>query len=113
LFGGLALLAFLMLSGATVGATEKHGIRKKDPRTKVLAKYVTNGRGEPMPLDWDSPDPATKYFVRMELGSGHRVELQCVREVFDQCGEGMKGESIYQGRWLGMFRPYIGMPPMG
>ena len=112
LTGGLALFAFLMFSGAAIGATEKRGIRKKDLQTRVLAKYACNARGETLPLEWDFFDPGTKFFVRMELGDGNRVEFQCVKEVFDQCGEGMRGESHYQGRWLGMFRPYIGVQPI-
>jgi len=110
LLGGIALLTFTILSGAAVGATEKRGVRKVDPRTRVLAKYATNAQGETLTLEWDFPDPKTKFYVRLELGDGNRAEFQCVQEVFHQCGEGMRGEAHFQGRWLGMFKPYIGMP---
>jgi hypothetical protein len=111
LLGGLGLLAFVLISGATLGATEKRGVRKTDPQTRVLARFAMNSQGDTIPLEYEYPDPKTKFYVRMELGNGNRVEFQCVREVFDQCGEGMRGESQYQGRWLGLFRPYIGTPP--
>jgi len=112
LLGGIALLVFLMVSGATIGVTEKRGVRKVDPNSRVLAKYGVDSEGQTLTLEWDFPDPKTRFFVRMELSNGSRVEFQCVREVFDQCGEGMRGESHYQGRWLGLFRPYIGMQPI-
>jgi hypothetical protein len=110
LLGGLGLLTFVIVSGTTLGATEKRGIRKIDPHTRVVARYATNSQGETLTLETDYPDPKTKFYVRMQLGNGNKVEFQCVKEVFDQCGEGMRGESQYQGRWLGLFRPYIGMP---
>ena len=111
LLGGVAMLLFVVISGTTLGITEKRGARKVDPHTRVLARYASNSRGDTLTLESEYPDPKTQFFVRMELGNGNRVEFQCVREVFDQCGEGMKGESHYQGRWLGMFRPYIGTQP--
>ncbi len=112
LLGGIALLTFLMISGATIGATEKRGIRKVDRNTRVLARYGVDSEGQTLTLEWDFPDPKTRFYVRMEMSNGSRVEFQCVREVFDQCGEGMRGESHFQGRWLGLFRPYIGMQPI-
>jgi hypothetical protein len=111
LLGGIGLLTFVMISGATLGVTEKRGVRQMDPHTRVLARYATNAQGEMLILDYDFPDPKTKLYVRMELGDGTTVEFQCVKEVFDQCGEGMRGESHFQGRWLGLFRPYIGVQP--
>ena len=110
LLGGIALLTFVIVSGTTLGATEKRGIRKTDPQTRVVARYAVDSKGDTLTLEYEYPDPKTRFFVRMQLGNGSKVEFQCVREVFDQCGEGMRGESQYQGRWLGMFRPYIGMP---
>jgi hypothetical protein len=111
LFGGLGLFTFLMVSGTTLGITEKRGLRKTDAQARVVARYATNSQGDTLALEWDFPDPKTQFYVRMQLGNGNKVEFQCVREVFDQCGEGMRGEAHYQGRWLGMFKPYIGMPP--
>ncbi|MEA2551988.1 MAG: hypothetical protein QOJ65_164 [Fimbriimonadaceae bacterium] len=111
LFGGLGLLTFTMVSAAAIGTSEKRGIRKVEPRAKVLARYATNRQGETAVLDWDLVDPDLRFYVRMELSDGNKAEFQCVREVFDQCGEGMRGEAQYQGRWLGAFRPYIGGQP--
>jgi len=111
LLGGIALLTFTMISGAAVGATEIKGPRQVDPNTRVIARYAVNRQGETLTLEDDFPDPKTKFYVRLQLGDGNRAEFQCVKEVYDQCGEGMRGESHFQGRWLGMFRPYIGTPP--
>ena len=112
LLGGIGMLVFVMFFGATIGVTENRGIRKTDPNTRVIARYATNARGETLPLEWDFPDPDTKFFVRMEISGGQRVEFRCVKEVFLECGEGMRGESQFQGRWLGMFKPYIGVQPI-
>lgn len=110
LLGGIGILAFTMISGATMGVLEKRGMRKVDPQTRVIARYATNSQGETLTLEYDFPDPKTRFYVRLQLGDGSKAEFQCVKEVYDQCGEGMRGESHFQGRWLGMFRPYIGMP---
>ena len=109
LFGGLGLLTFTMVTGATIGSLEKRGARKVDRNTKVLARYATNRRGETLILEWEFDDPSTRFFARLRLSDGSTAEFQCVKEVFDQCGEGMTGEAHYQGRWLGGFRPYIGV----
>lgn len=109
--GGLGTLTFAMVSVAAIGSLEKRGVRKVDRNAKILARYAANRQGETLVLEWQFDDPHTKFFARVQLSDGSRVEFQCVREVFDQCGEGMTGEAQYQGRWLGYFRPYIGVQP--
>lgn len=111
-FGGIALLLFTMVSGAAIGKTENRGVRKVDQRAKVLARYVVDKAGETVVLESDFVDAGFRYYARLLLSDGTRAEFQCVREVFFQCGEGMTGEAHFQGRWLGNFRPYIGIQPM-
>lgn len=108
LLGGLALGVFTIFTGTAMGGLENRGVRKVDPNVKVIARYATNAQGETSVLDWEFEDPKTRFYARLQLGDGTRAEFQCAREVFDQCGEGMRGEAQFQGRWLGSFRPYIG-----
>ena len=42
LFGGLGLLLFTMVSGATIGATEKRGIRKVDPNDVEAPRKIND-----------------------------------------------------------------------
>lgn len=110
LAGGILLLAGTVIGGTLIGRTETKGFRIVDPRTRVLARYALDKRGAPAIVDWDFDDPSLKYYVRLQTGTGHVAEYRCARAVFDQCGEGMAGESHLQGRWLGLFKPYIGSP---
>ena len=108
-FGGLALLVFTVISAFAVGTADKSGARRVDQRAKIIARYALNRQNETVISDDDLDDPETRFFARVILTDGTRVEFQCVREVFFQCGEGMTGEAHFQGRWLGAFRPYIGV----
>ena len=110
-FGGLGLLTFTVLSIAAIGGMEKRGARQTDRRAKVLARYATNKQGETAVLESDFDYLDLKFYALVLLSDGTRAEFQCVREVFDQCGEGMTGEAQFQGRWLGAFQPYIGVQP--
>jgi hypothetical protein len=111
-FGGLALLVFAMISAFAVGNADKTGPRKVDQRAKIIARYAMNKQGETVSSDYELDDPDTRFFARIILTDGTRTEFQCVREVYFACGEGMTGEAHFQGRWLGAFRPYIGIQPL-
>lgn len=111
-FSGLGLLTFTVISAAAYSRTDKTGRRQVDTRAKVIARYATNREGESLMFDDDMDDPGTRFYARLMLTDGTRAEFQCAREVYSQCGEGMTGEAHFQGRWLGAFRPYIGIQPM-
>lgn len=111
-FGGLIMLTFTMISAVAMSSSEKRGARRVDGRAKVIARFATNKQGDTLVLEDDLNDPNTRFYARIMLTDGTRAEFQCAREVYDQCGEGMTGEAHFQGRWLGAFRPYIGIQPM-
>lgn len=111
-FGGLALLVFTMISAFAVSRADKTGPRRVDQRAKVIARYALNKRGDTVVSDDEMDEPEIRFFARIILTDGTRAEFQCVREVFFECGEGMTGEAHFQGRWLGAFRPYIGVQAM-
>ena len=55
-------------------------------------------------IDPEFHDPAElRYLVQFEIPGRGKVELEAAAEVFNQVGEGMNGNIIYQGRWLNQF----------
>ncbi|AIE84312.1 hypothetical protein [Fimbriimonas ginsengisoli] len=90
---------------------EKKGPRATQPNFRILARYVYD-KGI-LITDELAIEQADKprYYVR-GMTPDHVVgEYETTPEVYFQCGEGMVGEAEIQGRWVGRFIPYIGIPP--
>jgi hypothetical protein len=58
---------------------------------------------------WEDGDEH-KFYVKFFMPDGSFKEFMGPKEVFDSCGEGMKGEATVDGKWLGKFEPWVGRP---
>ncbi len=87
------------------------GVRETVPHATIIARYGYTKEWTMITADWEleqADDP--HYFVRVGFGPGDVREFECVPQIYFSCGEGMTGEVEIQGKWLGKFIPYIGMP---
>ncbi len=110
----LAVGVAMMLGGVGYGvwvvANEKNGRRVTIEHFRVLARYVYDG---PQMLVAEYEIEAAqrpRFYVRAMLPSGETLEYETDAPVYFNCGEGMLGQAEVQGKWLGMFVPYIGSP---
>ncbi len=112
----LAVIGLLMFLGALgygfwVVKTEKEGPRERAENFHVLARYAYDKAGYHMVDDAqiefaDRP----RFYIRGVMPNGVASEYECSEEVWRQAGEGMYGEAEIQGKWLGRFIPYVGVP---
>lgn len=101
----------MLVGGIVKGQNEYKGtgdVRKVEG-VKVLTKYVYNKRGEMVNEEymWEDEDEH-KFYVKLQMPDGALREFMTRKEVFDNCGEMMKGEAHIDGKWLGNFTPWIG-----
>jgi len=87
------------------------GIPTATPNTRVIARYILNEEWAPIAEYEADMHDNPHYMVRIEIEQGHSEEFEAHPETYFQCGEGMAGESVFQGKWLCRFAPYIGVRP--
>ncbi len=105
-FGGLGY-------GFLVVKKEKEGPRQTVENFCVIARYAYDKAGYHLVDDGqiefaDRP----RFYIRGVLPTGAASEFEASEEVWRQSGEGMYGEAELQGKWLGRFTPYVGVPQM-
>lgn len=83
------------------------------PGLRVLSRFAITPVGETVfNQDYvDMEDPKTQLLVQVRYPGGRLEELRCAPDVWTQCGEGMVGDGIVQGKWLGGFAVHIGERP--
>jgi hypothetical protein len=113
---GIVLVAVGLIAGwaEAFGDSSKRPVQRADG-VYVIAKVVSDRRANPV-VDPEFHDPADlRYHVQFEFQGNKKVELETAPEVFDQVGEGMNGNIVYQGRWLNQFTfvPRSGDRPIG
>lgn len=108
----------LMVGGSLIYGLNRHGERFTGEQTRrsgvrILNKYVYDRDNNLLMDDYliDTADEP-RFYVKIELAPGNSVEFETAREVFDSCGEGMRGEATFQGKWLSMFVGHIARPPV-
>ncbi len=86
------------------------GVQQIDPNTRVVGKFAFR-EGEMLTSDWqwEGIDDC-EFYVKLEMSTGRVMEFQCSEAVFANCGDGLRGEATYDGRWLGRFVAYVGHP---
>ncbi|CAN5417010.1 hypothetical protein BH11ARM1_BH11ARM1_14950 [soil metagenome] len=91
--------------------SENTGPRNKIENFKVIARYAYD-RNQNLVVDDQMIDysAGVKFYVRGAAPSREHLEYQTTRDMWYQCGEGMFGEVELQGKWIGRFTPYIGVP---
>ncbi len=98
----------LIVAGLLMGWSEAFGDPSKKPVQRasgvyVIAKVVADKRANPV-IDPEFHDPEDlRYLVQFEIQGRGKVEMEAAPEVFDQVGEGMNGDIVFQGRWLSQF----------
>lgn len=115
----LLLVVGVLLIGGAIGyglwrnANDAKGARVVQPQLRILSRMCYE-KGILLTTDIDiEMAERPRFYVRAQYPNGEVDELECVMEVFYQAGEGMVGEAEIQGRWLGRFTPYIGVPSPG
>ena len=81
----------------------------------VVAKIITDSKADHV-IDPEFYDPEElSYLVQIEFRNGRKVEFETAPEVYDEVGEGMNGDIVYQGKWLNQFtfRPKAGAEDIG
>jgi hypothetical protein len=99
-----------IIYGFIVNKAQHSGREHKEPNCRIMARYGVKKNAEVVPSDQIYYEDCTPYVRIFSIRRG-AVELRCEIPVWEQCGEGMLGEAIIQGRWLSSFTPYIGAPP--
>lgn len=108
---GVLLIAGAVGYGLWRNSKDHVGARRVEPYIKILARYVYD-KGQLLTADWDiEMADKPRYYVRVMDQRGVIEELETSLEIYYQAGEGMHGEAEIQGRWMGRFVPYIGVPP--
>lgn len=111
IFGFLLIPAgiLLVVIGLGAGWSEAFGDPRKKPIQRaygiyVIAKLIVDKRSEPV-MDPEALDPSElRYLVQIDLKDNKgKKEFETSGEVFNQVGEGMDGDIVYQGRWLSQF----------
>jgi len=111
LFIGVLMMIGGVVYGFWRNSKDRVGEREVETNFRILARYVYD-KGQLLTSDWDiEAAEKPRYYVKGMYQSGNTEELETSAENYYQCGEGMFGEAEIQGRWLGRFTPYIGVPP--
>ncbi len=117
-YGGIAIFTIGILGsiitfivGITKGVNEFKGTGhvQSVPHVIVMSKYVLNRNGEFVTEEylWET-EPKLRFFVKMKLPNGELREFLTTMRVYMNCGDGMRGEAVIDGKWLGSFTAYIG-----
>jgi hypothetical protein len=112
----LAVIGMLMFVGGLgygfwVVKKEKEGPREMYQNFRVIARYAYDKAGHHL-IDDGQIEFAERprFYIRGLRPDGVASEYEASEEMWRQCGEGMLGEAEIQGKWLGRFTPYVGVP---
>lgn len=100
--------------GEAFGDPSKKPIRR-EMNVYVIAKIIADSNAE-LVVDPEFYDPEElSHLVQIQFQGGRKVEFETAPEVYDEIGEGMSGDIIYQGKWLNQFtfRPKQGASDIG
>jgi hypothetical protein len=108
---GIVMVAGALFYGNWFERRAHVGNVRKIDYFRILARFVTDHRGNVIP-EWEGEeDVKARYYIRGVHPNAEIGEYEVSPEVYHSCGEGMTGQAELQGRWIGRFIPYIGTPP--
>jgi hypothetical protein len=108
---GVGILVGCLVYGLWTHHTRHDGVRETYSKVRVLARYGFTKNWVMITAEWELEQADNPHhFVRLEFGPNDVRELECSEQVYFQCGEGMFGDVELQGKWLGKFTPYVGVP---
>lgn len=110
----------LIVAGLASGWGEAFGDPSKKPVRRetnvyIVAKIIADKKAEIVidPEFYDAEE--LRHLVQIEFQNGRKVEFETAPQVYDDIGEGMNGDIVYQGKWLNQFtfRPRAGAEDVG
>lgn len=109
---GLLMVVWGLVQGFRASRVSQVGTGKavyRDPGVRVLARFGLDDEGRTIFEGWQIEDQnKPRYLVKLEHSDGRIGEYYTRPEVWANCGEGMCGEAMFDGGWLGAFVPRIG-----
>lgn len=100
---GIGLCIYALASGwkTAFGNPAKHPIERA-AGVYIVAKIMLDDNKDQV-YNMDAHEPTElEFFVQINI-NGKTREFVTPFEVFEQVGEGMNGDIVYQGRWLSQF----------
>lgn len=110
---GIVMLLFAVFYGIAWEHSTKVGNPRTEKNCRVMARYGVNSQNEVLAANWAADYDDFRPHVRLYSPQRGAMEFECALPVWEQCGEGMLGDAVIQGRWLSSFSPAIGTPPSG
>lgn len=109
---GVAMVVTGLVQGFRASRAAQVGTGKavyRDPGVRVIARFGLDDEGRTIFEGWQiEQQDKPKYLVKLEHSDGRIAEYYTRPEVWMRCGEGMRGEALFDGGWLGGFVPRIG-----
>jgi hypothetical protein len=103
--GGVIALALSLGTGLKRTRTSFDGPPSSYQDVKIVLRSAYDDRAQIVLSEFDMEQLDCRFYVKVELTPGNRIEFECARETFFTCGEGMRGDVSVRGKWLGQFIP--------
>ncbi|OWU66332.1 MAG: hypothetical protein CBB60_000040 [Armatimonadetes bacterium Cent15-Ar3] len=110
IFLGVCIAIGGLVYGYLQEKNKNQGARLVLPSSRIIARFAIDKNGL-LITDETSFEFQEKlrFYVRVLSPTEGSLEYECAEPLFYQCGEGMIGDVEITGRWIGAFRPYLGM----
>lgn len=102
-FFGFVVLGIGVFWGLWQVVNRNAGPEIREYNCRVMARYGVNEQNEVVTADWVGAGEEIRTFVRIWSPTRGAQEFECAYPVWCQCGEGMLGQSITEGKWLSAF----------
>lgn len=107
--GGVAMVSGLIVGRWAANPVHRTARIVRYPDVRVVGRFGESRDGQMYFADLDLlDDEKLRYFVQLEIVPGDIREFECAAPVWEQAGEGMRGDAVGQGRWLSQFLPHQG-----
>ncbi len=108
ILAGLLSLGGALYAGMAKNKTQFEGPQQAYSNVKILSRYAYDDHARLVISDWDLEQEGVRFYVKVELEKGNKVEFECAREMFYACAEGSRGDARVQGKWLSLYVATIG-----
>lgn len=102
---GIIAIAFGIVVGFMANAATKAGSEKREANCRIMARYGVDSQGDIVTADFAEMSDDVRTYIRLYSPTKGALEYECAYPVWCQCGEGMLGTAVTQGRWLSSFIP--------
>jgi hypothetical protein len=108
ILGGIAWVGFSLYQGIQKNNTAFEGPAQVYEDVKILSRSAYDSSARLLIEEWEMEEPDTRFYVKIELARGNRIEFECAREIFFYCAEGSRGTATTQGKWLSLYIATVG-----